>query len=49
MGTDEIISRTRLLDNEIKIMRSEVMRINHEHSTQKDKIKENAEKIKVCY
>lgn len=25
MSTDEIISRTRLLDNEIKIMKSEVM------------------------
>lgn len=28
-------------------MRSEVMRINHEHSAQKEKIKENTEKIKV--
>lgn len=47
MSTDEIISRTRLLDNEIKIMRSEVMRINHDHQTHKEKIKENTEKIKV--
>lgn len=47
MSNDEIMSRTRLLDNEIKIMRSEVMRINHELQTQKDKIKENTEKIKV--
>lgn len=47
MDTSELISRTRLLDNEIKIMRSEVMRINHEHSAQKEKIKENTEKIKV--
>merc|ERR1711976_388694 len=47
MSTDEIVSRTRLLDNEIKIMRSEVMRISHELQAQKDKIKENTEKTKV--
>lgn len=47
MGTDEIMSRTRLMDNEIKIMKSEVMRINHELQTQTEKIKDNTEKIKV--
>ncbi|XP_014665246.1 PREDICTED: 26S protease regulatory subunit 6A-B [Priapulus caudatus] len=47
MSSDEIVSRTRLLDNEIKIMKSEVMRISHELQAQKEKIKENAEKIKV--
>jgi len=31
----------------IQIMRSEVMRISHELQAQKDKIKENTEKIKV--
>ncbi len=30
-----------------QIMKSEVMRINHELQAQKEKIKENAEKIKV--
>ena len=47
MSRDEITSRTRLLDNEIKIMKSELMRINHELTSQKEKIKENTEKIKV--
>jgi len=47
MSTDEVVSRTRLLDNEIKIMKSEIMRISHELQAQKEKIKENAEKIKV--
>lgn len=47
MATDEVIGRTRLLDNEIKIMKSEVMRISHELQAQGDKIKDNAEKIKV--
>lgn len=44
---EEITSRTRLLDNEIRIMKSELMRINHELNAQKEKIRENTEKIKV--
>ncbi|GAB1604871.1 26S proteasome regulatory subunit 6A-B [Argonauta hians] len=47
MSTDELISRTRLLDNEVSIMRTDDQRIKHELQTQKDKIKENKEKIKV--
>merc|ERR1719323_1311504 len=47
MGTDEVVSRTRLLDNEIKIMKSEILHISHELQAQKEKIKENTEKIKV--
>merc|ERR1719167_1860793 len=47
MDTTDIIGRTRLLDSEVKIMRSEIMRICHELQSQKDKIKENVEKIKV--
>ncbi|XP_046859053.1 26S proteasome regulatory subunit 6A-B [Xenia sp. Carnegie-2017] len=47
MSTDEISSRTRLLDNDIKIMKSEIMRVSHEQQAMKDKIKENSEKIKV--
>ncbi len=47
MSADELVSRTRLLDNEVKIMRSEVMRIQHDLQAMKDKIKENTEKIKV--
>lgn len=47
MSTEEVVSRTRLLDNEVKIMKSEVMRISHELQAQKEKIKENTEKIKV--
>lgn len=47
MSSDDINSRTRLLDNEIKIMKSEVMRISHELQAQNEKIRENTEKIKV--
>lgn len=42
-----VLGRTRLMDNEIKIMKSEVMRITHELQTQNEKIKDNTEKIKV--
>ncbi|CAM9900423.1 unnamed protein product [Discosporangium mesarthrocarpum] len=37
----------RLLDNEVRIMRSDVDRIRHESTTQKDKIRENKDKIKL--
>ena len=47
MSSDDIVSRTRLLENEIRIMRLELTRITHEIHNQKEKIKENTEKIKV--
>ena len=47
MSNDELLRRTRLLDNEIKIMRSDIMRVSHEQQAMKDKIKENTAKIKV--
>ncbi|CAM9788188.1 unnamed protein product [Ectocarpus fasciculatus] len=47
MGSEELRQRMRLLDNEIRIMRSDQDRIRHESATQKDKIKENKEKIKL--
>jgi 26S proteasome regulatory subunit T5 len=47
LANDDIISRTRLLENEVKILKSEIMRITHEHHSQKEKIKENKEKIKL--
>ena len=30
MSTDEITARARMLDNEIRIMRADIMRIQHE-------------------
>lgn len=47
MGANDITARTRLLDNEVRIMKSEIMRLQHEMQAQRDKIKENTEKIKV--
>ena len=47
MSNDELQQRIRLLDNDIRIMRSDVQRINHQSSSQRDRIKENNEKIKL--
>ena len=44
---DEIVQRTRMLENEIKVLRNETSRLLHEQQTQKEKIKENGEKIKL--
>ncbi|KAG6890611.1 26S proteasome regulatory subunit 6A-B [Termitomyces sp. Mi166 len=46
LTTDEILTRIRLLDNNIKVMRSETTRLQHEQSTMKEKIRDNGEKIK---
>ncbi len=45
--TDEIAQRTRMLENEVKVFRNEQARINHELTSQKERIKENTEKIKL--
>ncbi|GJJ15540.1 26S proteasome regulatory subunit 6A [Clathrus columnatus] len=45
-STDDILTRTRLIDNDLKVMRSETLRLQHEQSTMKEKIRENGEKIK---
>jgi len=44
MSSDELRQRIRLLDNEIRIMRSDMSRIKHETNTQKEHIKDNKEK-----
>uniref|UniRef100_A0A0N4ZM88 AAA domain-containing protein n=1 Tax=Parastrongyloides trichosuri TaxID=131310 RepID=A0A0N4ZM88_PARTI len=47
MTADDLKSRTQLLDNEIRIMKSEVQRINHNFVAMKERVKENTERIKV--
>uniref|UniRef100_A0A0K0DA92 AAA domain-containing protein n=1 Tax=Angiostrongylus cantonensis TaxID=6313 RepID=A0A0K0DA92_ANGCA len=47
MSSDDLRSRTHLLDNEIRIMRSEVQRLNHSVATVRERIKDNNERIKV--
>jgi len=44
---EEINSRCRLLDNDIKAMKNDASRLTHEQTNMKDRIKENDEKIKL--
>ncbi|KAK7056904.1 26S proteasome regulatory subunit 6A [Paramarasmius palmivorus] len=46
LSTDDILTRIRLIDNDIKVMRSETLRLQHEQSVMKEKIRDNGEKIK---
>ncbi|TQE05148.1 hypothetical protein C1H46_009300 [Malus baccata] len=47
MTTEDIVRATRLLDNEIRILKEEMSRTNLELDSYKEKIKENQEKIKL--
>jgi 26S proteasome regulatory subunit T5 len=47
LSNDEILTRIRALDNEIRIMKSDISRIKHEGRVQLEHVKDNKEKIKV--
>ncbi|OVA05630.1 AAA+ ATPase domain [Macleaya cordata] len=47
MSSDDIVRASRLLDNEIRILKEELQRTNLELDSFKEKIKENQEKIKL--
>jgi 26S proteasome regulatory subunit T5 len=44
-NTNEVINRRRLLDNELRILKSEFQRLSHEKATMVAGIKENQDKI----
>ena len=44
-STQDINMRQRLIDNDMRIMKSEFQRLTHEKDTMKEKIKDNIEKI----
>jgi 26S proteasome regulatory subunit T5 len=44
---EELLTRARLLDAEVKVLKSEGQRLQHEKAHMNEKIKENAEKIKL--
>lgn len=46
-SADELMTRVRLLDAEVKVLRSEGQRLNHEKNFMNEKIRENAEKVKL--
>lgn len=47
MSSDEIITRNRLMENEVRIMKSEILRLQHEASSMKERLQDNLEKIKL--
>jgi 26S proteasome regulatory subunit T5 len=47
MSNDELRQSIRAIDNEIRIMKSDMSRIKHETATQQAHIKDNKEKIKL--
>jgi 26S proteasome regulatory subunit T5 len=44
---DDIVRRARMIDNEAKVLKNEAVRLTHEHSALKERIKENTDKIKL--
>ncbi|KAL4911577.1 hypothetical protein BDW74DRAFT_165000 [Aspergillus multicolor] len=44
-STADIVKRRRMLENELRIMRSEYQRLTHEQNTMREKVKDNQEKI----
>eukprot|EP00891_Asterochloris_glomerata_P001618 jgi/Astpho2/1618/Aster-07937 len=47
MSADDIARRSRLLDNEIRVLKDESQRLQLDQQTMKEKVKENKEKIKL--
>jgi 26S proteasome regulatory subunit T5 len=45
LSTRDIVARRRLLENDLRIMKSEYQRLGHEKATMNEKIKDNVEKI----
>lgn len=47
MTISELRQRIHLINNDIRIMKSDVQRITHESRAQRDRIRENQEKVKL--
>jgi ATP-dependent 26S proteasome regulatory subunit len=47
MSITDLRQRIRLLDNDIRVMKSDIQRISHESRAQKDRIRDNVEKVKM--
>ena len=47
MSIGELRQRIHLLNNDIRIMKSDVQRITHESRAQRDRIRDNQEKVKL--
>jgi 26S proteasome regulatory subunit T5 len=47
MSINELRQRIHLINNDIRVMKSDVQRITHESRGQRDRIRENQEKVKL--
>lgn len=47
MSISELRQRIHLIDNDIRVMKSDIQRIAHESRAQKERIRENQEKVKM--
>lgn len=47
MSTTELRQRIHLIDNDIRVMKSDIQRIQHESRAQRERIRENVEKVKL--
>lgn len=47
LSSDELTQRIRLIENEIRVMRQQHSRLQHEMGNMNEKIKDNTEKIKL--
>ncbi len=47
MSTEDIVTRNRLIEGDIRVMKSEMMRLQHEVTTMKERLQDNLEKIKL--
>ena len=44
-STADIVKRRRMLENELRIMKSEYQRLTHEQNTMRERVKDNQEKV----
>lgn len=47
MGTEDIQTRNRLIEGDIRVMKSEMLRLQHEVTSMKERLQDNLEKIKL--
>lgn len=46
-NADDVLRRARLIENEMKMLKNEAVRLTHEQNALKERIKENNDKIKL--
>ena len=47
LSQEDLNTRSRLLDNDIRVMKSEIIRLQHENTSMQEQLRDNLEKIKL--